>query len=393
MNKFDEVYTKILNECKSVTDIEQDFINNKNDNYEVISEDILYIINEYVKDPELTPVPKEYLNIICSRVKFRRDNVTIISMKELYNLLREYEYPFYQEFKQNLGSFSGNLYIVMLFDRDYEFLGDESILQFNSTYQFLFDTIKDKSICNQLCNELLKEKYKDADALCSKTDNDLKNNKFFQENCLIYVSLKTEFIKDSLEHELTHFVQKTVGFNKTENKIKEDDKLNTFINCDKKAANNLLNWIKNNITNDQIKIMRLMKFFSVKFKSNELHESIKAVLNGFQRIYEYGKFKYINKLDFSTREINQNESKNNIQFRLNWLNIFFNVINSNNFIKNDLSIVILNLFNEQDQQQYLIKYRSYFIVLLYFGFKYMFKNLNIDNKLKEHFETFKYRDN
>ena len=143
MNKFNEVYNKILNECKSVTNIEQDFIDNKNDNYEVISEDTLYIINEYVKDPELTPIPKEFLNIICSRVKFRRDNITIISMKELYDLLREYEYPFYQDFKQNLGSFSGNLYIIMLFDRDYKFVGDESILQFNSTYQFLFNTIKD----------------------------------------------------------------------------------------------------------------------------------------------------------------------------------------------------------------------------------------------------------
>lgn len=395
MNKFNTIYNKILNDYKCTTDVEQDFVNYDKmpDNYEIITEDTLYIINEYVKDPELTPVPKEFLNTICSRIKYRRDNITIISMKELYDLLREYEYPYYLEFKQNLGTFTGNLYIVLLFDKDYEFIGNKSILQFNSTYQFLFNIIKDENICTQLCTEILKAKHKEVDAFCSKTDNDLKNNKFFQENCLIYISLKAEFIKDSLEHELTHFVQKTVGISNIENEIKKNDKLNTFVNCSKDSANNLMNWLKINITTDQVKLTRLMKFFSIKFKSNELHQSIKAVLNGFQRMYEYGKFNYINELDFSKKEINKNESKNNIKFRLNWLNIFIKVINSEDFIKTDLKPIILNLFYEQDQQQYLIKYRSYFIILLYFGFKNMFTNVNINNKLIEHFQIFKYKDN
>lgn len=277
LSKFNELYTKIVNKCKSVTNVEQDFINYEQlqDNYDVITEDTICILNEYVSDPELTPVPKEFLNLICSKVKFRRDNVTIISIKELYELLREYEYPYYSDFKNSLRTLNGNLYIVMLFDRDFEFVGDDSILKFNSTYQFLLNTIKNENICNQLCKELLNEKNKNVDALCSKTDSDLRNNKFFENNCLIYISLKTEFIKDSLEHELTHFVQKTVGFNKTETQIKQNNRFN----LNKDSAQKLIDWIKTNISSDSIIINKLISFFSIKFRSNELHQSIKAVLN------------------------------------------------------------------------------------------------------------------
>ena len=95
MNKFNQLYDKIINEYKSITDDENEFIDydKLSDNYEVITENVIKIINEYVQDPELTPVPKEFLNVICSKVKYRRDNVCIISMNELYSLLREYEYP------------------------------------------------------------------------------------------------------------------------------------------------------------------------------------------------------------------------------------------------------------------------------------------------------------
>ena len=190
----------------------------------------------------------------------------------------------------------------------------------------------------------------------------MKNNEFFQNNGLIFISLKGEFIKDSLEHELTHFVQKTVGFNKTEQQIKQSNKFNNFINCDNKSAEQLIKWLKEYITENDFQLSRLMQFFGVKFNSNELHQSIKAVLNGIQRIYEYGKLSYISELDFSKNEINKEESNKNLQFRLNWLNSFLLVINSNKFIENNLKPVILNLFNEEEQQEYLIKNRPYFII-------------------------------
>ena len=65
-----------------------------NDEIDYDKIDTICIINEYVKDSELTPIPKEFLNVICSKVKYRRDNIIIISMKELYELLREYEAKF-----------------------------------------------------------------------------------------------------------------------------------------------------------------------------------------------------------------------------------------------------------------------------------------------------------
>ena len=48
--------------------------------------------------------------------------------------------------------------------------------------------------------------------------------------------------------------------------------------------------------------------------------------------------------------------------------------------ENDFEIV-----NEEEQQEYLIKNRPYFIILLYFGFKIMFKDLS---KIDEVFTNF-----
>ena len=48
------------------------------------------------------------------------------------------------------------------------------------------------------------------------------------KDCFIILNRKDNW-KDTLEHELTHFVQKTVGFNKTEQQIKQSNKFNNFI--------------------------------------------------------------------------------------------------------------------------------------------------------------------
>lgn len=394
MNKFNEIYSAIEKRYKNVTDIEADFIlSSTDDNYEVITEDVLKILNEYVSNPELTPIPKEFLNFICSKVKFRRDNVVSISMSELYSLLREYEYPHYEKFKNSLKQFTGNLYIVLLFDRDFSFSETPELYGFNKTYSFLLNTIKDEKICKNICKELLKPKLKNVDAFCSKTDNDLKNNEFFLNNGLIFISLRREFLKDSLEHELTHFIQKTVGIEQLITDISLNNTLNSFENKDIQSFYRLIGWLKTNITTNIEKIDRLSQFFAVKFASTELHQSIKAVLNGFQRIYEFNKFGYLYELDFPTSEINKKEAKNDINFRLLWLNKFLEIINTKEFIKNNLKPVILNLFESEEQQQYLIKYRPYFILLLYFGFNEMFKKLKINDKLLEHFKTFNYKDN
>jgi hypothetical protein len=92
-------------------------------------------------------------------------------------------------------------------------------------------------------------------------------------------------------------------------------------------------------------------------------------------------------------ETHKHEANNNLHYRLNWLNKFFQYINSNEFINNDLKPVILNLFNTEEQAEYLIKNRTYFIILLYFGFINIFPKLNITEKIIIHFKTFTYKDN
>ena len=91
--------------------------------------------------------------------------------------------------------------------------------------------------------------------------------------------------------------------------IKQSNKFNNFINCDNKSAEQLIKWIKKYITENDFQLSRLMQFFGVKFNSNELHKSIKAVLNGIQRIYEYGKLSYISELEEQIVELNDKVSK------------------------------------------------------------------------------------
>ena len=392
MNRFKQIYNKIIKQS-NITDIQQDFIYKKLNNYEVISENTIKIIDQYVEDPQLTPIPKEILNIICSKVKYRKDNITIISMKELYYLLRQYDYPYYLEFKQQLKNLDGNLYIIMLFQKDDKFKGNDAILAFNSTFQFLLQQVKDIQICKKLCNQLLKDRFKNADAFCSKQDKDISNNTFFKNNCLIYISLKCQFIKDSLQHQLTHFIQKTVGLNKSLTKIYNDEKFNSFQSMNKEGFNNLYKLIKEFSDNDNIKIIFLINFFKIKFQSKQLDQSIKAVLNGIQRIYQYGKLSYINQLNYFKRQVDKKESQKNIKFRLQWLDKFLKIIHSKQFIINDLKYGIFNCLQNNQMQLYMIKYRYYFIILLYLGFQQMFKKLNIQQKIIQHFKIFKYKDN
>lgn len=393
MNEFEKIYLSIIKESDDRTSANFYKFDglNENQGYDIINENTLKIIDEYVQDPELTPIPKEVLNAICSRIKYRRENIQVISFKEIHSLLRENEYPYYEEFKNNLlkrSSFNGNLYLVLLFKRDF----DNEMLEFNKTNLFLYEKLKNHEIADSLCKELLNPRLKYADAFCSITDESIENESFYRNNAMIFISLKTEFVKDSLEHELTHLVQKIVGLDESLSSIVSSSKFNSFFNNDKESFNRLFNWIKEFTDNDQNKMNFAFNFFKTKFNERELHQSVKAILNGIQRIYEYGKFDYLKELDLSKREIDLNESNNNIEFRINWLEKFFKTINSIEFI-NDLKKIIFGFLDIEEQQEYIIKYRSYFIVFLYFGMKRMFINMNIDEKIKDHFKTFKYKDN
>ena len=395
ISKLYQIYQTIRQNSKSLTDVEQDFncfqSATNNDLYQIISEDTIKILNEYVQDPQLTPVPKQFLNVICNRIKYRRNNIVVIPMHELSALLKEYEYPYFKQFKDTLNSYTGNLYIVLLFERDFK----HDILPFNSTYQFLEEQLNDSNISTQLCEQLLNERLKYVDAFCSKLNNDNINcsNDFYKNNCLIFISLSGDSIKDSLQHELTHFIQKTVGLNKSLSKIQKDPRFNSLFIQDKNTFEKLLNWIKSIPNHNEI---FLLNFFKCKFQPSEFDQTIKAVLNGIQRIYEYSKLNYIPQLEYTEKEINKAEhipDKNKkLIFRQTWLEKFITTIHSNDFQLNQLFPIITNN-NTTESQQYLIKYRHYFIIFLYLTIEKIFPNINIQEKLTQHFNKFIFKDN
>lgn len=74
------------------------------------------LVNEVVEDPELTPIPKNVLIDIVSKLK--SDNCILkIPYSYLYKLLKKYDYEYFNELKENLLKYSkydsGYLYIVL----------------------------------------------------------------------------------------------------------------------------------------------------------------------------------------------------------------------------------------------------------------------------------------
>ncbi len=379
MRKLEKIYNDILRRHNELTDVD---INIKKDIcIEQCLEGTYNILNEYVKDPDFTPVPKEFLNEMCSLVKFSKESVVKISFKHLYELLKEYDYEYFNEFKMNLKKRSllnGDLYIIILGT-----ISDD-IIPFNDAFNLINSYVNDEVVAERMFNEIVKNR--DIDALCSiRTGNE---NEFFNKNAMIYISLFAEFPKDSLEHELTHFIQKIVGLDKSLSKQFTSSDFNSFMLKDANKAKQLYSFVQSLSKSNNTTSM-LINFFKMKFNSKEFDQSVKAVLNGFQRIYENDKLDYVDdRLEFDKNVKNRVEANNDKSLRMKWLEDFIDIIESSKF-RNDYLIPVLNSEYDSD---YFRKNRSYFMILLYLGFKIMF-NFDIKDRLFKHFETFKYRDN
>ena len=384
ISKFEQIFRKILAEHQSITDVDHSLICQES-SFDASLEGTKFILNEYVKDPDFTPVPKQVLDKICSLAKFKKDNVVKISFREIYELLEEYDYEYYNEFKSNLlqrSLYDGSLCIVLLFDVD-----RDNVMPLNRTYAFINSYVEDENASRRMLEEILKAG--DVDALCSVSDQGRLDDWFFNENAMIYVSLFGEFLKDSLEHELTHFVQRIVGFDKSLQKQFTKAEFGSFAMRDAHKAQILYDFISKLAEGDDYIRRMLIGFFQIKLNPRELDQSVKAILNGFQRIYEHNAFSFIGELDIDERRRNQLETKNDLSLRMKWVKDLLAKIESNEFLNDYLKPM---LKQKNYDNEFFRKNRSFFFVILYLGIK-LILDFGIKEKVMQHFNEFKFRDN
>lgn len=384
ISKFEQIFRKILDEHQSITDVDHPFICQES-SFDASLEGTKFILNEYVKDPAFTPVPKQVLDEICSLAKFKKDNVVKISFRKIYELLEEYDYEYYNEFKSNLlqrSLYDGSLCIVLLFDVD-----RDNVMPLNRTYAFINSYVEDEDASRRMLEEILKAG--DVDALCSVSDQRRLDDWFFNENAMIYVSLFGEFLKDSLEHELTHFVQRIVGLDKSLQKQFTKAEFGSFAMRDVQKAQILYDFISKLAEGDSDIQRMLIGFFQMKLNLRELDQSVKAILNGFQRIYEHNAFSFISELDIDERRRNQLEAKNDHSLRMKWVKDLLVKIESNEFLNDYLKPM---LKQKNYDNEFFRKNRSFFFVILYLGIK-LILDFGIKEKVMQHFNEFKFRDN
>lgn len=142
-NKFNILFKKIINNQSIDGDFWQQ--DQKQLIYEYKYFRTIKILNEYIEDPELTPVPKEIFYYILPKLKTKKNNIIKISFKELYNLLSNYMYEYSQQFKENLLKLdsynNGNIYVAILNI-------DENIL--HEYLDNIFDFIKIDELINKI---------------------------------------------------------------------------------------------------------------------------------------------------------------------------------------------------------------------------------------------------
>ena len=336
------------------------------------------LLNEVVEDPELTPIPKNiFINIAKNLCK--EYAIVKYSYKDLYQNLKEYDYEYYNEFKENLKKYSAtnaSLYVILC-PLDLKHPADS-----NKTIQLMKSSMSEVDTYR-----LFQEMLRNANA-SAITLSEINLSSAINKNSFIFLNrdkLRNKW-KDTLEHELTHFIQRIVGFDKSLSKTFNNeflyDELNNPI-----LSQKLIEFVEN-ISDCPYLYSGLTRFLLYIFKNTEQHTFIKNIINFIQREYEYDKDVYeINhkKLKISQVESLLNDEK--IKFREKWIKDYLKWLNSDN-----CKIWLKDEYVKYSKSNESHKFKKFLLCIAYYGIKLQLNDYHIDDKIVEHFRKFKFRD-
>ena len=332
-SRFNKIYERIITECN-----------------------VWNITMEYVNEPSITPVNKNLFNYICSQIR-KPTSYIKISFNKILSYVQRDNYEHINRLIEVLKNNSNNFLYIFSVN-----ISNENDM--NSFYKFLIKEFKNDEY------NFIRSQY-DIRNITS-TGLTLAKRK---DNLPLYIIInRYENLtwKDTLEHELTHFIQKLIGNNVSLPKVKGIQSLDID-----HILNDIINYIESfHFSNDREKYSL---FYSLKYmlNSKELHQSVKNCLNFLQRTYE-------NHNKRITRQIEHSTNKSAIlEYRLTWLNEFTNYLISNEFKKSFKNKFENNSLTLQERKELFYK-MSYSALLLVEDMKE--KSIN-------HFKSFKFRDN
>ena len=373
MNKFEKVYNEILNDINSSLPCEFGI----NEISEAVKPKYKWfgmyeILNEYVEEEETTPIPKQFFIDICKNIKTKEFQILKYEYTKIAKLLDDYNYELIEDFKKNL--INGTLYIISS-KQISDNLSNKVMINIYNVLSNIFD--------EDDLEKIIYECGKNVSGITSSLKLfDLKYNDIFifiNQNKIVQRSWTT-----TLEHELTHFIHRIVGYEKALKRSVEVpgngygiylnhkeffDKLFN-INEDEKISNNILDFIKYVV------------------HPREQDTSIKHILMEFQREYER------NNKEFSSYKGDPLLQKN-IDQRINWLNKFIkdilNIDYSSKEWKNNLLLIKQNFDNLSLNDK--IKYNLIHTIIGFLIYEKILSERKLKTKLINHFKTFIYRDN
>lgn len=374
MNKFEKIYNEILNDLN--TSLPNEFgINEIN---EVINPKYKWfgmyqILNEYVEEKETTPVPKQFFIEICKNIKTKKFQILTYPYEKILEMLDNYQYELIDDFKNNL--INGTLYIISSKQISDNLLNSEM----NNIFNILSNNFNEDEI-----EQIIQQCSKNVKGITST----LKLFDFKYKNIFIFIN-QDKIVNRSwtitLEHELTHFIHRIIGYEKSLKRSAEIPGNGYGLYLQNKQFFDMIF----NINDDQKISNNILEFIKYIIKPREQDTSIKHILMNFQREYER------NNKEISSFK-NDPKLKNNINQRINWLNNLLEKISNKSYFQSSEWKENLNLIN-QDWNNLSIndkmKYDFIHAIIGYLIYNKILFQRNIKQKLTEHFQTFKYRDN
>ena len=375
MNKFNDVYHKILDDIK---ELPCEFgINEINElikpKYKWFG--ISEIINEYVEEKTTTPIPKDFFINICKNIKTKEFQILVYPFEKIVSLLNNYDYELIEDFKNNLKN--GKLYIISSKQISNNLTDSEMI----KIYNLLLDTFNEDEV-----EKIVNECGKNVKGITSSLK--IFDNINSYKNIFIFIN-QDKIVKRSwtttLEHELTHFIQRVIGYEKTlKRSIEVPGNGYGLYLKHKDFFNKLLNLQDNEKPNNNV-----LEFIKYVIKPVEQDTSFKHICMQFQREYER------NNKEISSYKDDERLNKNFKQ-REKWLNIFLNKISNNEYFnsnewKNNLKL-IKNNYEELSLDE-KIKYDLIHAIIGFLIYENILPEKSIKEKLINHFKTFKYRGN
>jgi len=372
MKEFIKVYNQIINEQLDLKP-------------EYIGLNIFNIMNEWVESPDLLEFPKELQIELCKHLRKNFDYLYIISYKQIISILQKYDYEYLDDVIDGMKKYDAinKGYLILInanIDISENFENNKTLNFIKQNYNDIYDNALD------IFSKIYNNKFADGLTIFHRDEYDPENT----YTC-IYINRNSFNNKDTLEHELTHFIKRVAKY---QNKFPKTysglsvDKLNSR---SIKGIDYISNIFKNLQFSEQV-IYSIKELILRTCTDIEEQPIIKSIINNFIRTYEQDNTKHL--INHKYKTINQIENLLNgdelIKFRLNWITAFLEKVNNHQIFKDNKQVIEQYFNQRQSNKNYQIEFILKYII--YLVFKYVYPEYDIDNIIKYNFKIFKFRD-